>query len=80
MADKSTIFDPSATDSVSGITDGYGRPNVPPNYDAGTFLGEGVGYGHPLAFATDIICDPTDTDGNDPTRGYNFPGRRVSEA
>lgn len=79
MAGKMFSFDPSKTDSVSGVSDGYGHPNVPPNYDAGTFLGEGVGYGHPVDWSTDIQGDPTDTS-TDPRRGYGLPTTGVSEA
>jgi hypothetical protein len=66
-------YDPSATDSVSGNSDGFGRPNVPPNYNAGTDQGPGVGYGQPLDWSTDILSDPVDNRDNDPGTGYKLP-------
>lgn len=77
MAYDITTYDPSGNDGDEALGDGYGRANFPPNYDNGQKI-DAVGYGAPVAFATDILSDPTDMDDNDPTRGFDAPGTRVS--
>jgi hypothetical protein len=61
MAYEIESFGPQSTDGIRQA--GQGQPNFPPNYSAGSA---------DLAFTTDLICDPADTDNDcDPAVGWD---------
>lgn len=62
-------YDPSDRDAVTGLGDGHGKPNFPPNYKAGQANAD---------WSTDLISDPAGPSA-DPNRGWESPGIRISE-
>lgn len=79
MAYEIENFDPSANDAVTGLRGGYGKPNFPPNYDAGQKI-DAVGYGEELAFGSDLLDEPMrEPSSVDPAAGWDNASQRISE-